>query len=118
VLSFYLDEDCQSAAYVSAIRARGLSVTTVNEQKTNGDSDESQLELAVARGWVMVTRNADDFNRISASWLRAGRTHRGIICIKRAGIGPGALAADLSVISERYATEMANIVEYVPIPAE
>jgi hypothetical protein len=99
VLSFYLDEDCQSDAYVSALRAAGLAVTTVNDQGNNGFTDRAQLEVAAERGWVLVTRNTRDFAAIHTAWWREGRRHAGIVCITRASLGPGALAAALARLS-------------------
>jgi hypothetical protein len=49
-------------------------VLTVAEAKTQGASDEEQLEFAISEGRVLFTQD-DDFLRIAAS----GKPHRGIV---------------------------------------
>lgn len=112
--SIYLDEDCQSDAYVHALRARGLDVTTVNEQGTNGSSDESQLAFATSRGWVLATRNVRDFTRLHSAWLRRGRTHAGIIGITRVEMGAGSFAAAIANLSTTYDEGVPSLFIYLP----
>jgi hypothetical protein len=115
VISVYLDEDCQSEAYANALRARGFFVATVNEEGTNGFVDERQLNYATARGWVILTRNTRDFSRIHTARMSQGGSHAGIVCITWAGLGPGALAADLVAVSDRYRSDMTDVIDYVPL---
>lgn len=72
-IRYYTDEHV-SKAVVRGLRQRGVDVLTVAEAKTQGASDEEQLEFAISEGRVLFTQD-DDFLRIAAS----GKPHRGIV---------------------------------------
>jgi hypothetical protein len=89
----YLDEDTQSDALISALRARGLSVTTTSEAGNGHCSDEQQLQFSTARSLVLATYNVADFTRIHAEVLAApGREHSGVVVMEQQRWGPGELA--------------------------
>ncbi len=79
-MRFLLDEDVNP---VVAHTARGLdlNVVSVHELDRCGLSDQDQLEFAVAEGRIPVTRNRDDFIRLTISFYQAGRAHSGLISV-------------------------------------
>ena len=62
-------------------RGLGLDVVTVHELDRRGLSDQDQLEFAVVEGRILVTRNRDDFIRLTVSFYQAGRAHSGLIIV-------------------------------------
>jgi hypothetical protein len=49
LLSYHLDEDCQSAALAAALRQHGIEVVTTNEANIVGVADDAQLEYAAGQ---------------------------------------------------------------------
>lgn len=49
-----------------------------------GVSDEEQLAYATQQGRAILTRDVEDYTRLSAAWRRRGREHAGIIVYTRA----------------------------------
>ena len=91
--ALYLDEDTQSGALISALRARGLSVTTTSEAGNGRCTDEEQLRFATSRNLVLATCNAADFARIHTEVLcKPGGEHAGIVVIQQQRWGAGELA--------------------------
>ncbi len=64
-----------------ASRGLGLDVVSVHEVDRRGQSDQDQLEFAVVEGRILVTRNRDDFIRLTVAFYQAGRAHSGLIII-------------------------------------
>ncbi len=79
-MRFLLDEDVNP---VVAHTARGLDldVVSVHELDRRGLSDQDQLEFAVVEGRILVTRNRDDFIRLTVSFYQAGRAHSSLIIV-------------------------------------
>jgi hypothetical protein len=79
---FLLDEDIHPGA-APAARDRGLDVVSVHEIGRTGSrySDESQLRHAASEGRVMVTRNRDDFIRLTREFFRTGEPHCGLLVV-------------------------------------
>jgi hypothetical protein len=88
----YLDEDLQSTALITALRARGLSVRTTTEAGMSNHTDREQLEYATHHLLVLVSSNVADFARLHSDWLHAGKHHPGVILIHQQKWGPGELA--------------------------
>ena len=88
----YLDEDTQSQALITALRARALTVLTTTEAGLTAQTDEAQLRFATSRDLVVVTSNVADFAAIHAQWLGNDLEHAGIIIIPQQKWGPGELA--------------------------
>jgi hypothetical protein len=81
-LRFLLDEDVHPEA-ASAARKLGLDVVSVHELGRRGKdfSDAAQLRHAAAEGRTMVTRNRDDFIRLTREFFRTGEAHHGLVII-------------------------------------
>jgi uncharacterized protein with PIN domain len=79
-MRFLLDEDLNPA--VAGIGRRlGLDVVSVHEIDRRGFTDEEQLRFAGDEGRIFVTRNRDDFIRLTLSMFQTGEMHRGILIV-------------------------------------
>ena len=81
MIALYLDEDLSRHQLTGALRSRGFDVLTSFDAGMNGQSDDAQLAFAASDGRVLVTFNARDFARLHGDWLRAGRSHAGIVVV-------------------------------------
>lgn len=66
--ALYTEED-RSALVATLLRARGLDVITVPEQKTLGKTDAEQLEFAAAVQRCLITHNRVDFERLHLQFV-------------------------------------------------
>jgi uncharacterized protein DUF5615 len=85
-VSLFTDEDVYGNAAV-ALRAAGFDAISVPEAGRLSHSDESHLEWAARNGRVMVSFNVRDVAALHAAWLRAGRSHAGVVVSKRRPLG-------------------------------
>ena len=79
-MRFLLDEDLNPATAVIG-RGLGLDVISVHDIDRRGFSDEEQLRFAITHGWTFVTRNRDDFLRLTRSLFESGELHYGILIV-------------------------------------
>jgi predicted nuclease of predicted toxin-antitoxin system len=79
-MRFLTDEDL-NPAMAGIGRRLGLNVVSVHEIDRRGFPDEEQLRFAVAQGRILVTRNRDDFIRLTLSYFQAGQMHHGILIV-------------------------------------
>ena len=85
-IRFFTDEDVYGAIAVALRRVR-IDACSTPEVGRRGQSDQSQLEWAMAEGRVFFTFNVAHFGEIHANWLRQGRHHAGIVVSKQGPIG-------------------------------
>jgi len=79
-MRFLLDEDVNPA--VAEIgRGLGLDVVSVHEIHRNGFDDEPQLRYAAAEHCIFVTRNRDDFIKLTVDFFHAGHAHAGVLIV-------------------------------------
>jgi predicted nuclease of predicted toxin-antitoxin system len=79
-MRFLLDEDLNPA--VAEIgRGLGLDVVSVHEIDRRGFQDEEQLRFAIGDGRTFVTRNRDDFLRLTRSFFQVGEFHHGLLIV-------------------------------------
>jgi hypothetical protein len=80
--SVYLDE-CVHAALADELRHRGFTVTTAAQEGMTGIDDELQLSYASVHGWLILSYNRRDFERLHQSYERRRRVHAGIILLQQ-----------------------------------
>lgn len=85
-IRFFTDEDVYAAIGV-ALRRSGIDVRSTPEACRRGQTDESQLEWALAEGRVLFSFNVAHFAELHSRWLRQGRHHAGIIVSSQRLIG-------------------------------
>ena len=77
----YFDEDSVQHGLVAALRSYAIDVVTSADAGMNSRDDESQLILAAAQGWILVSANARDFASLHSARIAEGREHAGILII-------------------------------------
>jgi len=79
-MQFLLDEDLHPGT-AEIGRGLGLDVVSVHEIGRRGFSDEEQLRFATLDQRVLVTRNRNDFIRLTVSFFQTGELHAGILIV-------------------------------------
>jgi hypothetical protein len=81
-LRYLLDEDVNPSVSEAA-RALDLDVVSVHEIERTGVAfpDGAQLRFAAVERRIMVTRNRDDFIRLTRDFFQAGEPHFGVLVI-------------------------------------
>lgn len=81
-MRFLLDEDVHPAVAEIA-RGLGLDVVSIHEIDRRGFPDEQQLRFSTSQGRIFVTRNRDDFLRLTVVFFQAGELHEGVLIVPR-----------------------------------
>lgn len=79
-MKYFLDEDVHPEV-ANIGRNLGLDVVSVHEVQRQELSDDAQLRFAASQSRVLVTRNRDDFIRLTVSWFEAGEPHFGVLIV-------------------------------------
>lgn len=85
-IRLYLDEDVHPGV-AAAMRTRSFDAISAHELGRWGRSDAEQLAYAAADVRALFTFNASDFFQLHREWIRADRSHWGIILSGQAPIG-------------------------------
>ena len=80
VPSIYFDE-CVDHGLLIRLRQRGYIVTTAQEEGIIGVSDAEQLAYATHHGWVIVSTDTGDFQRLHSLCQRDALPHGGILLL-------------------------------------
>ncbi len=78
-LNLYMDQDSHDRRVVAGLLAAGIDVVSTLDVHAERLSDHEQLEFAATSGRVMYTTNRADFARLHRDWMRAGRSHAGVV---------------------------------------
>lgn len=81
-MRFLLDEDL-SPKVAEVARNLGLDVVSVHEVGRRGLSDREQLQFAASEERIFVTRNRNDFIRLTAEAFQEGKPHEGMLIVPR-----------------------------------
>jgi predicted nuclease of predicted toxin-antitoxin system len=78
LIKYYLDENVPPQV-ADGLRRRGVDATGAHEVGMLRASDEDQLARAVGEGRCLVTRDRDDFIRLTVRQYDEGVSHRGVL---------------------------------------
>ena len=79
-MKYYLDEDI-SYKVAEMLKEQGIDAISVHEVRMIQASDKGQLEFAASGGRALVTRNRDDFIRLTVQFFNDFRPHHGVLII-------------------------------------
>ena len=80
MIKFYLDEDL-SPVIAEMLRKDDIDAVSVHEAGMLQASDREQLEYASSHKRCMVTRNRNDFIRLTVQFFNEHRPHHGLLII-------------------------------------
>ena len=109
----YFDEDSSRHALARELRARGADIVTAPEAGTLAKTDEEQLEWSASKGRTLYSFNRSDFYALHTAWLKAGRSHSGIVLSKQDLSVGEQMRRLLRLINSVTAEEMQNRIEFL-----
>lgn len=96
------------------LRRRGLDILTAEEDGAREFDDAQLLARSTTLNRLLVTEDRD-FSRITAQWLREGRTSAGVVRIVRWRLSIGEMLDDLKLLATALEpAEVQNRLYYLP----
>jgi hypothetical protein len=113
-IRLYIDEDAMARALVKGLRARGIDVTTVLDERMSEQNDRAQLEYAAQQGRTLYTFNVGHFCQLHTEYMTQGKNHAGIIVVYRQRYSVGEqLRRLLNLMHTKSAEEMKNSLQFL-----
>ncbi len=100
-MKFLVDEDL-SEEIASILRAKGVDAVHVRELGLSGAEDREVLDEAAQQKRCVITRNRNDFLKLTEFYFQEGRPHHGIIIVPRSypGNEPSRIARAVMALSQ------------------
>jgi len=114
-IRLYLDEDVMARGLTVALRARGVDVTSVQDTRLEGATDEKQLNHASEQGRVLYSFNVRHYVALHRTFLQQGKSHMGIILAeqsRRYSVGEQTRRL-LRLIAEKSAEDMQDQIVFL-----
>lgn len=113
-IRLYLDEDSMGHALVTALRSRGLDVTTALEDGMIDRSDGEHLAHSTRQGRVLFSFNRGDFYQLHTQHMAEGKAHAGIILANQQQYSTGeVMRRILRLAATRSSAEMRGQIEFL-----
>jgi predicted nuclease of predicted toxin-antitoxin system len=80
-LSLYLDDCADDDTLAALLRQAGHQVHTPRGAGTAGVADDDHLDYAARQGYILLTKDPDDFTELHNHWQARNRPHSGILLI-------------------------------------
>ena len=107
-MKYYIDEDI-SPKVAAILRKHKVDAVSAHEAGMTQAMDQEQLDYAVSEGGVLVTRNRNDFIRLTVQFFNDSRSHHGVLIIPYTF--PGDDFACIARALKKYASEHPNGME-------
>jgi hypothetical protein len=113
-IRLYLDEDAMTEGLVTALRERGVDLTTAYLEGMINRLDNEHLDYATLQNRTLYSFNRGDYLRLHAAYLAEDKNHAGIILANQQRYSLGEqMRRLLKIIAAKSAEEMQNNVEFI-----
>src|SRR5436305_9298987 len=80
-MQIYLDDCADDDDLVALLSQAGHTVHNPRTERTRGAADLRHLEYAAAHGYVLLTQNPSDFQKLHDAWQVQGLLHSGLLLV-------------------------------------